>query len=107
MKWTDFVRDFKNDHPHVKWKDALKQCKGPWAEHKKRNHLQPKRRGKPHVPGMCEIKNEKIAKLSKRDRDKIKDECGIYAVRRLTPKKKVRFKPMKQKKKKRGKMASS
>ena len=73
----------------------------------KRNHLQPKRRGKPHVPGMCEIKNEKIAKLSKRDRDKIKDECGIYAVRRLTPKKKVRFKPMKQKKKKRGKMASS
>ena len=82
MKWLNFVRDFRADHPHIGYRDALKQCKEPYRKMKAKQKCTPRRRAKAHnpfedAPNLC----EKTVKLSKRMKQCVKDECGIVLPR--------------------------
>ena len=96
MTWLEFVKQYLSGHPNVKWSEALKRCKAPWAAEKKRQKHLPKYRGKPHIAGEC-YEEVKPCKLSKRVRDRIKEECGIEKIR--TKPQKITAIPKKKRKK--------
>ena len=80
MTWLEFIKQFKSGHPNVSWAEAMKQCRAPWAAEKKRQKHLPKYRGKPHIAGEC-YEETKPAKLSKRLRERIKEECNLQKLR--------------------------
>ena len=80
--WVQFVKDFRKDYPNVSWKNAMKRCKPLFEAHKKRTHTQCRHRGVPHDPEKHDVKLCKAIKLSKKQRQKIKDECCIMGTRK-------------------------
>ena len=80
--WVQFVQDFRRDNPNVSWKNAMKRCKPLYEAHKKRTHTQCRHRGVPHDPEKHSVKLCKPVKLSKKQRQKIKDECSILGIRK-------------------------
>ena len=85
MTWIEYIKQYMSGHPTVKWSEAMKRCKAPWAKYKEHQKHMPKYWGKAHIPGQCEETDNPI-KLSKRRQDIIKDECGIQLLRKkITP----------------------
>lgn len=85
MKWMQFVKQYMSDHPQSSLKTAMIHCKEPFAKHKKSMKFKPRLRGKPYIPGKC-VPSTKPLKLTKRTRERIKDECGITTIRSTKPK---------------------
>ena len=84
MKWLEFVKQYRNDHPHLSYKETLQACKGDWKKHKVKKDYCPKLR-----PKKKEITAER--RLSKKLREEVKEQCGIHKKpRALTPKKRKR-----------------
>ena len=86
MKWLEFVKQYRSDHPHLSYKQTLQTCKGDWAKHKAKKDYCPKLRPKKRSPSpKC--------KLSKKLQESCKEQCGIQKPRALTPKKQKKRKP--------------
>ena len=77
MTWLEYVKQYMSGHPTVKWSEAMHRCKAPWKKYKEHQKQMPKYRGKIHIPGECE-ETKKPVKLSKRQRERIKEECGMF-----------------------------
>ena len=105
MHWIEFVKHYMMYHPTVKWGEAMKRCKEPWARYKKQRKRKPRTRGKPYIPGPPEDIRVKAAKISKQKRKQIKDECGMYDIRPLTPTKYTTPKQDRKKQKKKKKVS--
>ena len=90
MKWIDFVKQYRSDHPHLSYKDSMKACKGDWKKHKAKKDYCPKlrKRKKEEEVDVGEHK----CKISKKLRDDCKEQCGIQKPRPLTPRKKPKGK---------------
>ena len=80
MTWIEYVKQYMSGHPTAKWSEAMKRCKGPWAKYKEQQKRMPKYRGKIHIPGEC-VEQTKPAKLSKRQKEIVKEECGMYKMK--------------------------
>ena len=87
MKWLEFVKQYRGDHPHLSYKETLKACKGDWAKHKAKKDYCPKLR-----PKKKETEPKGKCKMSKKLRESVKEQCGIQKPRPLTPKKSKRRK---------------
>ena len=91
MHWLQFVKKFREDHPHMSYKAALKASSAPFKEHtKKQKYEEPKlkrAKKKKNEPEDCGCHFETKAKLSKSLRDKIKKECGVCVRKTGAPKK--------------------
>ena len=80
MTWIEYIKQYMSGHPTAKWSEAMNRCKAPWAKYKEQQKLMPKYRGKIHIPGEC-VQHTKPAKLSKRQREIVKEECGMYKMK--------------------------
>lgn len=96
MEWLAFVKKFREDNPHMSFKDALKKCSEPFKKHKKQQkYKEPKLKRKKKESCEDEVCGcNKILKRStkKSMRDTIKQECGICPPKKGAPKKPTKIK---------------
>ena len=83
MKWIEYVKQYREDHSHLSYKQALPQAGKSWKTHKTKRDYTPKLRPK---------KKETVdkPKMSRKLQDSVKEQCGIQKPRALTPKKRKR-----------------
>jgi hypothetical protein len=87
MRWIDFVKKYREDHPNLSYKKTLSAASEPFKKHKRRQKItepklkrrKSKTKDKEHDCG-C----HKIVKISvkKTLRDRVKKECGICEQRK-------------------------
>jgi hypothetical protein len=87
MRWVDFVKRYREDHPNLSYKKALSAASEPFKKHKKtQKYSEPKlkRRNSKKKEKEEDEGCHKIEKVSvqKRLKDTIKKECGICAKRK-------------------------
>ena len=80
MKWIEYVMQYRGDHPHLSYKQALSQAGKSWKTLKTKRDYTPKLR-----PKKKETTDK--PKMSRKLQETVKEQCGIHKPRALTPKK--------------------
>ena len=90
MHWLDFVAKYREDNPHMSYKEALKACSAPFKTHKKKQKYeepklkrQKKKKGGEEDCGCYIMITHHVGKSL---RDKIKKECGFTDRKKGKPK---------------------
>ena len=82
MRWIDFVKKFREDHPNLSYKKALSAASAPFKTHKRRQKVtepklkrrKSKTKDKEHDCGCTKIVKISVKKTL---RNRVKKECGI------------------------------